>query len=284
MTYNRPRNCASMLHLISPITASGKTVWAVGLIRALLHCGLQVRPFKAIGEGEPGPGNPVCSAALHMAAAAELTPDADLNPVVVMPVDHDHAEVWLFGDRLGTVRRVGRDMPILTDLGPAAFSMVQIEIQSALERCRAQSQLVISEGAGAATELNDIGVADIANIQLGAIADATVLVARTSRGGALAALHGCYSRLPVDVVSRLRGVVLNDVRVMPMETARSLAMWAETANLEVLSILPRLSFFDGRSSHDAFTAGSREDHDILGAAVGDSLHWMALASWLGFSL
>jgi adenosylcobyric acid synthase len=260
---------APLLHVLSPHAAGGKTVWVVGLVRALMRRGLRVVPFKAIGESETGASTapPVCSAALHMAAAADLAPHADLNPVVVAPLGHDRGEVWLHGGCVGSVRRVGRDMPILADLGTATLRAVEAEVLASLARCRSRGHLVVSEGAGAATELHDLGTADMANLQVGALADVSVLVARASRGGALASLHGCRARLPESVVAKLRGVVLNDVRAMSAETAHALATWARGAELEVLSLVPWLPFFDGRPKNDAFTARSREDHDVLGAAI-----------------
>jgi adenosylcobyric acid synthase len=277
------RPTAPLLHVLSPSAAGGKTVWSVGLIRALVRRGVKVVPFKPVGESSTwdGDNQRLCISALHMVAAAELEPRDDHNPVVIRPTGEHRADVWLLGEWVGNVRLFGRDMPILEDLGPALLGTVTRAIFAALARCRTSGNVVVSEGAGSATDLSELGCSDVANLGLGAIADAAVLVARASRGGALAALHGTLGRLPPSVACKVRGLVLNDVRTLEEELGQALAKVAERAGLEVLSLVPFLPFFDGRPGHAPFTCDSRDDHDELGRAVDKSLRWSCLAAWLG---
>jgi adenosylcobyric acid synthase len=280
------RPIAPVLHVLSPSAAGGKTVWSVGLIRALVRRGVKVVPFKPIGEGSiaDGDSHRLCVSALHMVAAAELEPRDDQNPVVVRPTGQDRADIWLQGERVGNVRLFGRDMPILDDLGPDLSGTVRGAVFAALARCRTRGDLVLSEGAGSATDLSELGCSDVANLGVGAIADAAVLVARASRGGALVALEGTLRRLPPKVVSKVRGLVLNDIRVLGAELGDALAKIADRAGLEVLSLLPWLPFFDGRPGHLPFSPESRDDHDELGRAVAESLRWRCLAAWLGIAV
>lgn len=152
----------------------------------------------------------------HHAVAADLEWRDDFGPVVVVPDGELSCRVVVGGEAVGRVPRLGPDFPLLEALPPDAFSGVCEAIGEALARLRAEFDVVVTEGAGGAADLSALGYRDPANV-LPLVADAVVLVARLSAGGAAGAAMHPLDHLPLPLRSRLRMVVINDVRTSTSE-------------------------------------------------------------------
>lgn len=261
------------LHVLSATAAAGKTVWVVALVRALRDAGLRVAVFKPVGEGtatEASAG--IGLSALHLAAAAGSRAHSAINPVVAVPTRPDEAEVWLRGRRIGRAPRLGRDVVVLDDLR----TDVEQEVLICLDEVASGADFVVSEGAGGATDLGVVGAWDIANTGLAERAGASVLVARASQGGALAALAGTIELLPDFARRTLRGLALNDVRHRMAAMIAAGRRIADNAGVSFLGAVPYLHSLAERPSHAPFTRESNEDHAILARALRESLDLDAL--------
>src|SRR5262245_18153214 len=113
-----------VLHIISAGANAGKTIWTMGLARALREEGVRVAVYKPVGEDHVGreiPGGMASTGAMHLMAASENAPHRPANPVVIIPTAPNRCNVLLYGEELGEVARLGRDMPILADLPEDRF-------------------------------------------------------------------------------------------------------------------------------------------------------------------
>lgn len=262
-----------LLHVLSATAAAGKTVWVVALVRMLRDAGVRVAVFKPVGEGTAAEASAgIGLSASHLAAAAGSPAHSAINPVVAVPTRPDEAEVWLRGRRIGRAPRLGRDIVVLDGLRED----VEREVLNALEEVASGADLVVSEGAGGATDLGLVGAWDIANTGLAARASASVLVARSGQGGALAALAGTIDLLPAFARGSLRGLALNDVRYRMAETLAAGRRIADVAGVSFLGAMPYLPILAERPPHDPFTKESDEDHAILARALIESLDVRAL--------
>lgn len=272
-----------VIHVLSSTAAAGKTVWAVGLVRALRDAGLRVSIFKAVSEDAPGhtvQGGLVSLAALHLMAAAGLGPHGTMNPVLLVPTRDNMAEVWLRGRRMGEVARLGRDLSLLCDLPPRLQEEIRGVALESLDAVSAGADVVISEGAGGATDLTLLGAWDLANVTVAARASASVLVSRASKGGALAGLVGTAQLLDENVRPALKGLALNDVRHRLRESVAAGRRVGAELGLNFLGAVPWLPFFDGRAQHAPYTRESDEDHSVLAEAMRRNIAMSDILGWV----
>lgn len=254
------------LHVLSTTPASGKTVITTGLIRALRDDGRRVLPFKPVSETVLSRGVPVTPEAIeHQCFAA----DTDILPAIApirTVVSGRESDVWLHGDYLGRVPRLGRDMPALATLpADARESMIKAiaDCRSALlERC----DILISEGSGAATALAEIELSDEANIGMGALADEVLLVARASGGSAFTTADRVISVLRQRSVN-VTGFMLNDVAGCLDAHIEAALRAAHRNRVEFVGVMPWTDFFADRPKFSPPSAGCDEDHRHLARLV-----------------
>jgi cobyric acid synthase len=272
-----------ILQILSTTAAAGKTVWAVGLLRALRESGLKPAAFKAVSEDSVGfevPEGRVSLAALHLMSAAGREPSGFTNPVLTIPTHNNRSEVWLLGRYVGEVSRLGRDMPLLSDLSPEIQDEISQTTFECLRKVAEESDVVIAEGSGGATDLSLMGLWDIANIDVSRHATAIVIVARASQGGAIACVRGTVSLLGRQFEQNLRGFAFNDVRCLGSEFNQTGKCAGSEFNLTYLGATPWLSFFDGREQYAPYTTESEEDHQVLGQAFRESVSLSNILEWL----
>lgn len=268
------------LHILSATAAAGKTVWVVALVRALRDLGLRVAVFKPVGEGsavEAAAG--IGLGAKHLAAAAGLEACPAINPIVAVPIGPNQADVWLRGRPIGRAPRLGRDVVVLDHMR----TEIEKEIFSCLEDISTGADIVVSEGAGGATDLWLVDAWDIANTDLSKYAGASVLVARSSKGGALAGLAGTIELMPEPARRSLRGLALNDVRHRMTATIKAASRIADNAGVSFFGAMPFVASLEERPPHDPFTPESDEDHRILSCALRESIDLEALLGCVGMT-
>jgi adenosylcobyric acid synthase len=182
----------------------GKSAIVAGLARILRRRGYRVAPFKALNMAlnaavTPDGGEIGRSTAVQ-AQAAGIEPTVDMNPILLKPEPGMRSQVIVRG-------RVWQDwgardyLARVADLWPI--------VATALDRLRAEYDVVIAEGAGSPAELNFDG-RDIANMRLARHADAAVvLVGDVERGGVFAQLIGTLDLLPPEERALVRGLIVN---------------------------------------------------------------------------
>lgn len=273
----------TVLHIVSPGAAAGKTIWGVALARTLRARGSSVAVVKPVAVVSPlditDAG--ISIAAAHLAAAAGDTPTTWINPVVVAKESPTSAGVLVLGELVGTVPLLGRDCAILEALDARAREAVAQVVVQSIERAMDRGSIVLAEGAGGVADLHNLGMWDPANIDVMRMADASVMVARFSRGGALSSIWGARQLLDRNLHSCVRGFALNEVRVRELEVTAAADALGTALGLPFLGFTPRIPHFDGRPSHAPDTPEGHSDHAALAAAFAEHARWPALGTILG---
>ncbi len=182
----------------------GKSLLVAGLARAFTKRGLRVRPFKpqnmsnnaavTIGGGEIG------RAQALQARAAGVPPSVHMNPILLKPHGGAGAQVVLQGKVIGVFKGL-EYMAMKAKLLPSVIE--------SFEHLKRESDLVLVEGAGSASEVN-LRRYDIANMGFARAADIPVVViGDIDRGGVIASLIGTKAVLDPDDAALVRGFIVN---------------------------------------------------------------------------
>ncbi len=213
----------------------GKTVLVALLCRLFRRAGLSVAPFKAQNmtreTARTACGGEIAVAQAVQAAAAGLSPTADMNPVVLLPVPGSPLRLLVRG------RPAGRLEPTAY---VAQLPRLREVVATSLARLRISHDLVVIEGAGSPVD-TPLPADDLANMGLAAKADARVLlVADVDRGGAAAAVVGTLVLLGEADRARVGGIVLNRLRGEPTAFVPERARLAQLTGRPVLGVVPHL--------------------------------------------
>jgi adenosylcobyric acid synthase len=211
----------------------GKSLLVAALCRLFARRGLRVAPFKAQNMSNNAAvcadGAEIGRAQALQAAAARIAPTADMNPVLLKPEADSRAHVIVHGKPWQTLsaasyrERKQTLWPIVT---------------AALERLRAEFELVVIEGAGSPVELNLRG-GDIVNMAVARHAGAPVLLAGDiDRGGIFAQLLGTLWLLPPEERALVRGLVVNKFRGDPALFTDGISILQQRAEVPVLGVVP----------------------------------------------
>jgi adenosylcobyric acid synthase len=168
----------------------GKSLLVAALCRILHQDGLRVAPFKAqnmsLNAAVTLDGGEIGRATAVQAAAAGVEPIVEMNPILLKPEADTRCQVVVLGRSEGISH--ARDYAARK---PAYWGRVT----DALERLRAQFEVVVIEGAGSPAEIN-LRSGDIVNMAVALHARAPVLLAGDiDRGGVFASLVGTMELL-----------------------------------------------------------------------------------------
>ncbi|HEX6312803.1 MAG TPA: cobyric acid synthase, partial [Acidimicrobiia bacterium] len=216
-------------------SSAGKSTIVTGLCRLLARRGVRVAPFKAQNMSNNAAvcadGTEIGRAQYAQALAAGIDPSADLNPILLKPIDDRRAQVIVHGRPLTHAGAA--------DYGTHAGTLLDVA-STALERLRRRFDVVVAEGAGSPAELNLLE-RDVANLPLAARAGIdAVLVADVDRGGMLAAAYGTVALLPAELRGRVRGIVVNRFRGDAALLRPGLELLEARAGVPVLGVVPHL--------------------------------------------
>ncbi|KQZ73689.1 cobalamin biosynthesis protein CobQ [Sphingopyxis sp. Root214] len=188
----------------------GKSVLVAALCRALTNRGLRVLPFKPQNMSNNAAvttdGGEIGRAQALQAIACRVEPHSDMNPVLLKPQADRTSQLIVHGRVRGT-------------LGSGNFrearGALMAEVLESYERLRAQSDIVVVEGAGSPAEIN-LRAGDIANMGFARAANVpVVLIGDIDRGGVIASLVGTRAVIDAEDAAMIRGFLINKFRGDP---------------------------------------------------------------------
>ena len=232
---------------------AGKTTIVAALCRVLKNEGVRVLPFKpqnmALNSAVTADGGEIGRAQALQAIAAGVAPHTDMNPVLLKPSSDTGAQVIIHGK-------------VRAEMNARDYHQYKtVAMQAVLEsygRLRAQSDVVIVEGAGSPAEIN-LRDRDIANMGFAEAVDCPViLVADIDRGGVFAHIVGTLSCLSESERARIVGFVINRFRGDIALLEPGLDWLEQQTGKPVLAVLPYLMglFLDAEDAVQATQAGS----------------------------
>ena len=211
----------------------GKSLIVAGLARLYARRGLRVRPFKpqnmSNNASVTADGGEIGRAQALQARAAGVAPSVHMNPVLLKPQSEIGSQVVVQGRMVGTAR--AREYQ---DWKPRLLAAV---VES-FGRLRAESDLVLVEGAGSASEVN-LRRGDIANMGFArATGTPVILLGDIDRGGVIASLVGTKAVIDPEDAAMVRGFLVNRFRGDPALFADGMELIAARTGWESLGLIP----------------------------------------------
>lgn len=239
---------------------AGKSTLVAALCRIFARSGYRVAPFKAQNMSNnaavTADGGEVGRAQAMQAAAARTAISVDMNPILLKPQSDYTSQVVVLGrarernDAREYYDRTAELWPVVT---------------GALDRLRAEFDIVIIEGAGSPAEIN-LERYDLVNMRVARHANAPVLlVGDIERGGVFAALFGTVALLPDADRALIRGFIINKFRGDPSLLDPGFVALEERTGIPTLGVLPYLDL-SGLPAEDAVDwdrAALRSDEQTL---------------------
>src|SRR5580700_11167680 len=211
----------------------GKSLIVAGLARALTLRGLSVRPFKpqnmSNNAAVTADGGEIGRAQALQARAARTAASVHMNPVLLKPQSEIGAQVVVQGKVHGSAKA-------------AAYQQLKREllpyVLESFEQLRSESDIVLVEGAGSASEVT-LRVNDIANMGFAQAAGVpVVLIGDIDRGGVIASLVGTKAVIAPEDAALICGFIVNKFRGDPALFAAGMARIAEATGWEALGLIP----------------------------------------------
>jgi adenosylcobyric acid synthase len=229
----------------------GKSVTVAAICRCLVRRGVTVAPFKSqnmsLNSYVTPDGGEIGMAQAMQAMAAKVTPDTDMNPVLLKPKGDCISQVVLHG-------RPYKDVHIT-----AYYQETPALLTRALEsyhRLELNYGQVVVEGAGGAAELN-LYDRDIANTLLADVLQIPIiLVADIERGGVFAQIYGTIKLLPEDIRPLVKGIIINKFRGDPSIFAPGVKKIEELTGVPVLGVVPYFTI--PLPSEDSLSIGDKK--------------------------
>ncbi len=281
---------AKTLMILGTHSNAGKSILVTALCRIFAQEGYRVAPFKAqnmaLNAGVTPEGYEIGRATIAQAEAAGISPQVDMNPILLKPEGNQRSQVVLNG-RHHTHIEAGNWLSLKTMLWP--------HVIAALDRLRTSYDLVIMEGAGSPAEIN-LKEGDIVNMRVACYAQApSLLVGDIDRGGVFAALVGTMVLLEPEERALVKAFIINKFRGEVSLLGDGLRMLQErafnTPTLGVIPFLPDIGIaaedsvaLDGLGSRGASLSplreppkGGRDAEEQEQGREGDNSHVMDIA-------
>lgn len=174
------------LMILGTSSGVGKSVLCTGLCRIFAQDGYAVVPFKSqnmsLNSAVTPSGAEIGRAQAVQAEAAGVPASEHMNPVLLKPTGDMRSQVIVQGKVYGNL--AAREYFL------SGKARLWEAVQESYGYLRADSDVVVIEGAGSPVELN-LKDRDIANLRVAQMADAVViLVADIDRGGVFASVLG----------------------------------------------------------------------------------------------
>ena len=240
----------------------GKSLIVAGLARLFHRRGLRVRPFKpqnmSNNAAVTADGGEIGRAQALQARAACVAPSVHMNPVLLKPQSEIGAQVVVQGRVVGNAK--ARDYQ---NMKPKLMGAVL----ESFRRLAFESDLVLVEGAGSASEIN-LRPGDIANLGFARAAQIpVVLVGDIDRGGVIASLVGTKAVVATDDAALIAGFIVNKFRGDPALFAGGMTEIQRATGWQPLGLVPHFDRAARLPAEDALTL----DHRNHAAGKGDTL-------------
>lgn len=211
----------------------GKSLLVAGLCRAYANRGLRVAPFKpqnmSNNAAVTADGGEIGRAQALQARAARRDPITAMNPVLLKPEGETGSQLVLRGQRIGSFpareywKKRGELLP---------------QVLAAHAELTSDSDLVVVEGAGSASEVN-LRANDIANFGFARAADLPViLTGDIQRGGVIAALVGTFAVIDPDDAALIAATLVNKFQGDPALFEDGKRFIAERTGVPCLGPIP----------------------------------------------
>ncbi|MBC8507672.1 MAG: cobyric acid synthase [Anaerolineales bacterium] len=226
---------AKTLMIVGTSSSAGKSLLVTALCHSYARRGIKVAPFKAQNMSNNAAvcpdGSEIGRAQAVQAAAAGLEPTVDMNPILIKPEADSTSQIVVNGKPWKTLH--ARDYYPKKDY-------LWKQVTSAIDRLRAEYELVLIEGAGSPAELN-LKEGDIVNMATALYAEApTLLVGDVDRGGIFAQLLGTYWLLPPEEQEILKGFIVNKFRGDITLFEDGIQIIEERSGVPVFGVVPYL--------------------------------------------
>lgn len=211
----------------------GKSVIAAALCRIFKQDGYRVAPFKsqnmALNSFITADGDEMGRAQVVQAEAAQIAPDARMNPILLKPTGEAGSQVIVNGKVLGNMRAAEyyrRKKELLP------------EVLAAYKSLDEEYDIIVIEGAGSPAEIN-LKKDDIVNMGLAELVDAPViLVGDIDRGGVFAQLYGTVALLEENERERVKATIVNKFRGDRAILEPGLEIIKELCGVPVAGVVP----------------------------------------------
>lgn len=214
----------------------GKSLLVAGLCRLYSRRGLRVGPFKAQNMSNNAAvtvdGGEIGRAQALQARACGVPPNVHMNPVLLKPQSETGAQIIVQG-RVAASSSARDYQSRKRDLLPTVLE--------SFARMKAESDLVLVEGAGSASEIN-LRKNDIANMGFAHAADVpVVLIGDIERGGVIASLIGTKLVIGEEDAALIKGFIVNKMRGDPALFADGMSYIANSTGWSALGLVPFFS-------------------------------------------
>ena len=211
----------------------GKSIIAAGLCRIFYQDGYSVSPFKsqnmALNSYITKDGKEMGRAQVVQAEAANIEPEAFMNPILLKPTTDRKSQVIVNG-------KVYKNMDAREYF--AYKHNLKKDIMTAYNHIRENFDICVLEGAGSPAEIN-LKEDDIVNTGMAEMADSPViLVADIDRGGVFAAIYGTVILLEENERKRIKGVIINKFRGDKSLLTSGIEMIEKLTDIPVLGVVP----------------------------------------------
>ena len=226
---------AKTLTILGTSSSAGKSLLVTALCHSFARRGVKVTPFKAQNMSNNAAvcpdGSEIGRAQAVQAAAAGLEPSVDMNPILIKPEADSRSQVVVNGRPWQTLdaRNYYPNKDYLWE-----------QVTGALDRLRAEYDLIIVEGAGSPAELN-LKPGDLVNMAVALYTQSPVLlVGDIDRGGIFAQLLGTYWLLPTKEQELLKGFIVNKFRGDITLFEDGIQIIEERSGVPVVGVVPYL--------------------------------------------
>lgn len=231
---------------------AGKSILTTGLCRIFAQDGYKVAPFKAQNMSRNSyiiQDKKIISKSIAIQAfAANTAPSADMNPIVMIPVNDVGSKIIINGNYIDTMKAeeyYKRKKEFGTQVVKASF-----------DRLAEEKDVIVIEGAGSPAEIN-LKEHDIVNMGMARLANSPViLVGDIDRGGVFASLAGTQLLLDEVENTLLKGVIINKFRGDINLLIPGLNQIEKIMKRRVLGVVPYLDI--DIEKEDSLSMGSNE--------------------------
>ncbi|WP_438347351.1 cobyric acid synthase [Paenibacillus sp. FA6] len=212
----------------------GKSVITTALCRIFTQDGYGTAPYKsqnmALNSYVTEDGKEIGRAQGVQAEACGIKATTDMNPILIKPVKDMFSQIVVHGEPYQQMSA--------SDYRSLFLPKAKDTVMDALNRLRAQYDIVLMEGAGSPAEIN-LKSNDIVNMNLAGWADAPVLlIADIDRGGVFAFIVGTLELLEPHERQRVKGFIINKFRGDIALLEPGLDWLTERTGIPVLGVLP----------------------------------------------